>query len=184
MKTNICIVICAVSLMVSGCSGKPEESIFDFSAVKSFRDIPGITAEEISGVEALQKEYDSFIYGMPPSTEAFIDENGNPNGYAALFCEWLTSLFGIRFDLNILEWTELSEKVNLGEVDFSVHFVSGNEAPDNFYAYDNLIHEEYFPLTYSPVSMITANPPLSIIINILNKALRIPVSAEVRRCSI
>ena len=261
---NSCIVISAAALILSGCSGKSEETVFDFSAVKSFRDIPGITAEEISGIEALQKEYDSFVYGIPPSTEAFIDENGDTKGYSALLCEWLTSLFGIEFDLKILEWVELKERLNLGEVDFLAHFVLGNETPENYYvsepiaerqfiithlagrpgisqimrerkprygftaaspteafiasilgrdtyetvwvghyneaygilergeadalittraaeanfiAYDNLIHEEFFPLTYSSVSMITQNSSLKVIIDVLNKALRIPVSA-------
>jgi len=258
------IVMWVAALAVAGCSGIHKETVLDFSAIKSFRDIPGVTAEEISSIESLQKEYNSFVYGMAPSAEAFIDENGDANGYAAMFCEWLTSLFGIKFDLRILEWVELTEKLNLGEVDFSVHFLSGNGTPENYYvsdqiaerqfiitylagspgisqirqerkpryaftvssptesviaailgrdtyesvwvshynevygilergdadalittraaeanyiAYDNLIHEDFFPLTYSSVSMITANPSFEVIINVLNKALRNPPSA-------
>ncbi|MCL1910289.1 MAG: hypothetical protein FWG05_05070, partial [Kiritimatiellaeota bacterium] len=40
----------------------------------SFRDIPGASATEIEAIEALQNKYPHFIYGMTPSTEAFLDE--------------------------------------------------------------------------------------------------------------
>jgi len=255
----VCTLMCAVTFTFCGCSAEPNEKVFDFSDIKSFRGIPGITAQEIAAIESLQNDYSSFVYGMAPSTEAFIDENGSAKGYAQLFCEWMTSLFGISFNLHILEWTELTEKLNRGEVDFSVYFLSGNEIPQNyftsdhiaqrqfivtyldgkpvisqitrerkpryvftrssptepaiaailgrdayetvwanqyseaysilergeadalittkaaeanFFAYDNVIHDDFFPLTYSPVSMITVNPSFEVIINVLNKALR------------
>ena len=254
-----CVVMCTAALASVGCSGKPNEKVFDISAIRSYRDIPGVTAEEIAAIESLRKNNISFVYGMAPSTEAFTDENGDTRGYAALFCEWMTKLFGIRFDLRILEWAELTEKLNLGEVDFSVYFLSGNEKPENyfvsdliaqrqfmvthlagnpsisqitgehkpryaftlssptesviaavlgrdayeavwadnyneaygilergeadvlittraaeanFFAYDNIIHEDFFPLSFSQVSMMTINPSLEVIINVLNRVLR------------
>ena len=257
------LTICAAALVILGCSVKSKETVLDFSAIQSFREIPCVTAEEIISIESLQKEFDSLVYGIAPSTEAFTDENGNIGGYAALLCEWLTRLFGIRFEMRILEWAEITEKINLGEIDFTVHFLTSNEIPQNYYlsdpvaerqfsitylsgnpavsqilnekpiyvftagsptesviasvlgrdayesvwanqydeayailergdaeaiittkaaqanfiAYDNLIHEDFFPLTYSPVSIITANPRFEVIINVLNKALRNPSSS-------
>ncbi|MCL2208811.1 MAG: transporter substrate-binding domain-containing protein [Treponema sp.] len=247
-----------VCLVISGCFQKPDDTSVDFSAIRSFRDIPGVTTQEITAIESLQKQNESFIYGMAPSSEAFVDGDGDLNGYAALYCQWLSGLFGIQFNLRILEWTELTEKLNTGEIDFSVHFLTGDENIENYYIsdpiaerqfiitrlaesrsislirrerkpryaftsgapteaaiasvigrdsyecvwagnyseaysilergdadalitskaaeanfilYDNLIHEDFFPLIYSPVSMITINPSLETIISVVNKAL-------------
>jgi hypothetical protein len=43
----------------------------------SFRDIPGVTDDEIKAIEALQAKTDHFIFGMPLSTEIFIDIRGD-----------------------------------------------------------------------------------------------------------
>jgi signal transduction histidine kinase/ActR/RegA family two-component response regulator len=85
----------------------------------SFRDIPGVTAKEIEAIEKLQKEHEFFIYGMNPSTEAFLDENGNINGFSTLFCEWLTGLFGIRFTPEFLRSADVLEIAREGRIDFS-----------------------------------------------------------------
>jgi hypothetical protein len=45
----------------------------------SYRDIPGITDEEIAAVESLRGR-GSFSYGMLLSTESFIKENGEIGG--------------------------------------------------------------------------------------------------------
>jgi len=85
----------------------------------SFRDIPGITENEIKAIENLQKNVDHFVYGSTPSTEAFIAEDGEIGGFAAMFCDWLTTLFGIRFQPAIMEWGDIFARLKTGEVDFS-----------------------------------------------------------------
>jgi hypothetical protein len=42
----------------------------------SSHDVPWITAQEIVKIEALKKEYSSFVYGMPVSIEAYKDNDG------------------------------------------------------------------------------------------------------------
>jgi PAS domain S-box-containing protein len=63
----------------------------------SFRDVPGVTAAEIAGIEALQREREHFTYGRVESIEAFLQENGEYGGFSTLVCEWLTGLFAIPF---------------------------------------------------------------------------------------
>jgi len=109
----------------------------------SYIDVPGITKQEIAVVEALQKENRTLIYGMAPSTEAFVDENGNVSGYSALFCDWLTELFGIKFDLRILEWVELTEELKNGEIDFSVHLTPDDENLDNFFMTEPIAERQF-----------------------------------------
>ena len=48
-------------------------------ALHDFRDIPGITPEEISAVENLQKQYPSLIYGMLSTTETFVRDDNKCN---------------------------------------------------------------------------------------------------------
>jgi signal transduction histidine kinase len=92
------------------------ETTFPFA---SFRDIPGVTDEEIAAVEALKNEFASFAYWMPPSTEAFINEAGVIQGFSALLCQWLTEVFGMPFVLSLFEWPELLDRLEDGAADFT-----------------------------------------------------------------
>jgi hypothetical protein len=87
--------VCALILAVFSGSGKSQPDV-EMENI-SFRDIPGITQEEISAIEALKKKYDSFVYGLEPTVDAFIGADGETRGYAVLFCEWLSRIFVIPF---------------------------------------------------------------------------------------
>jgi len=87
--------------------------------ITSFYDIPGITEEEITGIIELQSRRTFFVYGMTPSTEAFYDVDSNIRGFSALFCEWLTELFGISFVPTIYEWGYLSVGLENYTIDFT-----------------------------------------------------------------
>jgi PAS domain S-box-containing protein len=90
----------------------------------TFRDVPGVTEDEVRAIENLQKQTSCLIYATSPSTETFKTENGNIDGYTALLCDWLTALFGIRFQPEIIEWSDVLSKLKTGEVDFSSLIVS------------------------------------------------------------
>ena len=75
-------------------------------AYASYRDIPGVTDEEIEAIETLRRQLDSLVYIAVPSTEAFLDENGQIKGWSSLFCKWLTNLFGIEFKPQFATWAE------------------------------------------------------------------------------
>ena len=96
-------------------------------AFESFRDVPGITEEEIKAIEALKKEHRYFVYGMPLSTEAFLDENGEIRGFTTMFCEWLTKFFGIPFRPKLFEWLDLLAALENGEVSFSGELTATEE---------------------------------------------------------
>ena len=98
---------------------KPAEQLWVPPPFTSFRDIPGITETEIKAIEALQRECRSFVYGMPQSTEAFIVENNEIKGFSALFCGWLSELFGIPFKPAQYEWLDLLKGLERGDVDFT-----------------------------------------------------------------
>lgn len=85
----------------------------------SYRQIPGVTDEERAAVEALQSRVDVFTYGILTGTEAFIAEDGNVGGFARLFCEWMSELFGIPFEPRLYEWSDLVAGLEDGSVDFT-----------------------------------------------------------------
>ena len=66
------------------CERSNKNQFNDIFRFNSFRDVPDITEDEIRAIEALQGEFEYFIYGMPLSVEAFINETGEVRGYASL----------------------------------------------------------------------------------------------------
>ena len=57
----ICLILLFCGQAQAGVEGRRE-------VLHDFRDIPGITAEEISAVEALKQRYPSLTYGMLNTT--------------------------------------------------------------------------------------------------------------------
>jgi PAS domain S-box-containing protein len=140
--------------------GKPLENALQHA---SFRDIPGVTEGEIKSIEALREQVDHFAYGMIPSTESFYDDNGDLRGFAALFCEWLTGLFGIPFIPENNEFNDLLGKLAIGEVDFTGILTATEERQKIFYMTTPIaLHTvQYFRIDGSPpLESIAESRPL------------------------
>jgi diguanylate cyclase (GGDEF)-like protein len=124
----ICLLI--ISAVFIGCEkseGIQTKETKETIKYSSFRDIPNVTQEEIDAIKALQEKESVLIYGMNNSTEAFYDENGEIKGYAALFCEYLSHLFGIRFKPVIYEWNHLIAGLDSGSIDFTGELTATEE---------------------------------------------------------
>jgi signal transduction histidine kinase/ABC-type amino acid transport substrate-binding protein len=129
---------------VSGCgkTAGPADTVTQ-SPFATFRDIPGVTAEEIANIEKLQKERASFIFGNPSTAEAFINEYGEHGGFQALLGGWLGSLFGIPFEQVTYPSDELNEKILAREVDFGGNMGISAERLKTFYMTDVIIERQY-----------------------------------------
>ena len=114
----VCLVCCHSEETV-----KSEEQHY-LNLYKSITEIPEVTSEEIAAAESLKNNYEFFTFGMIPTTESFMKDDGRHGGYIALLCEWLSSLFDIPFNLALMAPGELQEKLNSREIDFS-----GNVTP-------------------------------------------------------
>jgi PAS domain S-box-containing protein len=115
-EQNLFIVLLfSFILTLTGCGQGTSASYA--SPFTTFHDIPGVTAEEIAAIEALQKDYPSLSFGVNPSTEAFFTEN-TVGGFTALFCEWLSGLFGIPIQPVEYSWNELSAGLDSHSIDF------------------------------------------------------------------
>ena len=102
----------------------------------TYRDIPGVTEQEINAISALQARSASFVYGAIPSTETYYNENGEISGFTALLGEWLTDLFGIPFEIEFYEWGELLDGLENGQIDFTGELTANEERRESYYMTD------------------------------------------------
>jgi len=105
--------------ILSECYKSGKKNSYNPVVFSKFQDIPGVTEDEIAAINALRSKYDHFIYGMPLSTEAFNNENGEVRGFSALICEWLTELFNIPFYPRLYEWYDLLSGLESKDICFT-----------------------------------------------------------------
>ncbi len=108
-----CIVVCLPHFGGRVEAGPPALVLHDY------RDIPGITPEEVAAVEAIARRHPRLVYGVMQTTEAFVRDDGSIGGYSALFCAWMSRLFGIVFEPRICDWSQLNAGLRDGSVAFT-----------------------------------------------------------------
>ncbi|MCL2792050.1 MAG: transporter substrate-binding domain-containing protein [Spirochaetaceae bacterium] len=105
---------------ISGCSPPGyQRNHFDINSIKSYRDIPGITSEEIAAIEALRSVRTSFSVANLRSTEGFTQLDGTYAGFIIMFCELLSDLFDIQFLPEFTSWDFLIKALDDKTVDFT-----------------------------------------------------------------
>jgi ABC-type amino acid transport substrate-binding protein len=153
-----------VLVMVFSSCGKPvEEKGVESPHFTSFRDIPGVTDNEIQAIEALQEQHTAFVYGMMPSTETFLIRDGELGGYSVLFCEWLSQLFEIPFKPALYEWGDLLAGLQSGEVDFTGEITASDERRQTYFMTDAIAERSIRTLRLKdsrPLSEIARQHPL------------------------
>ena len=130
----------------------------------SYRDIPGISSEEIKAIEKLRAERKYFVYGTLASTEAFYNsQTGNLSGYSVVFAEWMSKLFGIPFKPVVLEWNEILEGLESGLVDFTGDMTPTEKRREKYFMTDPVAQRtlRYFTIAGNPSPSVIANtrPP-------------------------
>ena len=97
-----------------------------------FRRAPGVTQKEIDAIEAIKASKRAFIYGSMLSSESFLDENGQIQGYAVNMCALLTELFGIPFTPALFDWEDLVDGLASKYIDFSGEFTATPERRETY----------------------------------------------------
>ncbi|MDR2542052.1 MAG: transporter substrate-binding domain-containing protein [Treponema sp.] len=159
VKINIILPGILVLVMCYGCTN--HSSIVSMEHI-SFRDIPGVTDEEIKAIEELQKQYSSFVFGATLSTESFFTEDGEIGGYIALLNDWLTALFDIEFIPEIFVLSDMLARLTARELDFGI-IRDSEERREIFNLSDSIAHRiiKMIRLEGSlPVDRITMTRPL------------------------
>ena len=138
-KIKKLISILLIMLLAVGCFNyetvelQPESAAYRTFA--SFRDIPGVTQEEVDAVEAFQESGITFIYGMTPTTESFKSNlrDGEIGGFSALLSEWLTTIFDIEFKVQHYTWNGLLDGIRSGEIHFTSDMASNEERRKSYF---------------------------------------------------
>jgi len=130
----------------------------------TFRDIPGVTANDITAVEELQRKYDSFVMANDYTTEAFYDRNGKIQGFIHLYCGWMTELFGIEFKPAIVDWSSLIAGIENHTIDFTGDLTATDERRQSGYIMSDAIAERMIKILRitdsTPLYEIAATRPL------------------------
>ena len=115
------LVACIAGGSASGCAANRENPPARPAAaiIESYRDIPGVTAEEIEAIEALKNAGRRLSYAGLVTTELYQQPNGEYRGFTVKFSEMLSELFGIPVDLHVSEWDELIGGINSTAFDFT-----------------------------------------------------------------
>jgi signal transduction histidine kinase len=147
----------------TGCKKHAQKpNSYDF-IYKSYKQIPGVTEEEIEAIEAVRDLRGSFIYAMNYSTETFIKNDGRLGGYSVLFCQWLSALFGIRFVPRIMEWDELIAGLNAGTIDFTGELTATDERQKTFFMTGAIAERSIKIMQHvksEPISFISQSRPV------------------------
>jgi signal transduction histidine kinase len=142
-KTGTVLAVMFVLVLGCGKDVRPVESGDEGFPFASFRNVPGVTAQEIAAIEALWERYDYFVYGVDHTIEAFPvyaeQKNGNGKyavgGYAARLCVLLTELFGIPFVPTLYsdDWDNLLAEFENGNVHFMGDLMFTEERKDTHF---------------------------------------------------
>ena len=132
MKKKLLLFIIFISIVFFGCSQSNNKILSNKYLFSSYRDIHGVTQEEKDAIARIRENNDVLIYGMPLSTEAFRDKNGDMSGFTALFCEWLTNIFDITFKPELYEWNDFLKGLETGEISFTGELTAREERLEIF----------------------------------------------------
>jgi len=133
---------------------KPPQAKSQKFTYSYYKDIPGVTSEEIQAIEAIRKETDYFVYAVAPSVEAFRNKHGEIRGFSALLGKWLTQIFEIPF---VPEYTPSKE------VDFISDITPNDERIKDYFVTDPIAMRtmRYFRIVDSePLSRIEIMRPV------------------------
>ncbi|MCL1939812.1 MAG: diguanylate cyclase [Desulfovibrionaceae bacterium] len=132
MKHIVTFSILALLLFSSTKHGLAQNAVSPLASIKTYKDIPGVTAEEISAIEALKADRDKFSYGALFGTELFILTDGSYAGFTPKFCALLSELFGIAFVPEMHEWNELMARLKDHSLDFTGELTPTEERKRKF----------------------------------------------------
>ena len=150
-----------LALAVCGCTqegDKDRSSASSYDAPRLFyKDIPGITSQEIADIEGLRIDYPSFTYTVLPGGEAFDDGKGGIGGFSAKVCELLTHMFGIPFEPRVYDWDKLLAALHSREALFTGELSPTTEQRRHYFT-TGPIYERTVKIFTSALSTAPAEP--------------------------
>jgi signal transduction histidine kinase/ActR/RegA family two-component response regulator len=153
-----------VGFFLSGCAGPSLAAFHNRYPVYHFSgDIPGVTVEELDAIKQIRYSHSRFVYAMTPSSETFLNDDGSIGGFSVLFCEWLSGLFGIPFEPEIVEWDTLIAGLETGSIDFTGELGATEERRKTYYMTGAIAERSIKTMRIlgsEPLSSLEKNRPL------------------------
>ncbi|MDR1579475.1 MAG: transporter substrate-binding domain-containing protein [Synergistaceae bacterium] len=129
-----------IIIFLGGCSVfSPKEKETALPKYHTYKDIPSVTRDEVEAIERLLTRRPRLVYGFCSSTEAFLREDGSVGGFAELFTNRLSELFGFEFDYSPVSWGEMTEKIASKEIDIVSDFTATPERLQKFLMTDAIL---------------------------------------------
>ena len=160
MRRCLCLFLLLLGIFFAGCDTDNPRASFKTVEYSDYRQIPGVTSDEIDAIERLRANNASFVFGMPEGVSCFRRENGSLDGYSVLFCNWLSDLFGIPFNPVIYEWNELINGIFDLSIPFTGALHSSTTGPDDVVVGGRLIKTD--PIKEQTVIAVTRKEDLSL----------------------
>jgi len=132
-KFTIIVIICITLILSSYCPAS------DSARYTSYKEIPGVTSDDIRKIEDIKKEFPNFTYGVIITTEAFITDEGIIGGFSSLLCKRLTELLGIEFMPKDFSWDELIENLESKKIDFTGDLTPTPERLEKYFMTDAIV---------------------------------------------
>ncbi|MDR0354121.1 MAG: response regulator [Deltaproteobacteria bacterium] len=133
------IPACLIVLLAAALStSKPAFRSLDFrgegrlveSYLADFRNIPGVTPEEIQAVEGLKGE--TLAFGSLTSGEAFVGKDGRKAGFLIHFAADLSAMLGLRIRHEFVEAPDLAEALASGRIDLTCEVFGDKPSQEQF----------------------------------------------------
>ena len=155
-RTLCVLLLCALLLPLCCCASTAAAKVSPTQdPIADFRDIPGITGEEIAALEALFASRSRFSYAAMLSTECFYAQSGELTGFAVSVCDRLSSLFGVSITPVVVEWDELLSGLASKKYDFSGDISSRWHDNEQYYMTDAIV-DRSMKLFVGPAASITS----------------------------
>ena len=117
MKKVLCLVLAIIMLLMTGCNGAAVRVNDKPVKYNSYKDIPGVTREEIAAIDALLVQKPTLNYGVCLSTEAFFYDHGAIGGFARLLGDRISELFGFEIEYTALDFEDMIARLETNEID-------------------------------------------------------------------
>lgn len=107
--------------------------------IQFYKDIPGVTEEDIAAVEELKQLKTRFVFGALESTEAFKNREGEADGFVKLLCARMSSLFGITVQPEVYTREDLITGIAQKRIDFTDEFSPAEGRARGYFMTDAIV---------------------------------------------
>lgn len=118
MKPRFLCLLLACVLLLASCTALPRSTQEPRAVLTDYKQIEGITADDIRAVEQILQSREKLIWAAVTSPEAF-EHDGKIEGSAALIAEHFSELFGIEIELQLGQFKDCYGALMNGTADIS-----------------------------------------------------------------